>query len=454
MIRFKSDLLHGNILKSLILFAIPIFISNLFQQMYNTIDIIVVGNYLGEESLAAIGASSVVYELIVGFALGIGIGMSIVVARNFGSKDEEALKRSVAGSLVVGIFITIGIMIIAQLFLKPLLDLLKTPDNILEEAYSYIWIIVIFAGVTFTYNLCSGFLRAVGDSITPLVFLIISSILNVVLDILFIAQFHMGVQGAAIATIISQGISVVLCIIYIIKKCPILIPERRHFTSDINLYKELLGQGISVGVMNSIVTIGSVILQSSINELGYLTIAGHVAARKINSFCLMPITTIVHSLSTFVPQNKGAGYGHRIRKGVRYSNIIVIVWGCVITMVLFFFAPIFVKGLSGSDESIVIENGTRYLRMNSPFYAVLGVVLNLRFALQGLGNKMLPVVSSVMELVGKVVFALLIIPVLGYLGVIICEPIIWCLMFIQLFFAFYSNPYVKEHKYSSVNNIV
>lgn len=245
MFRFKTDLLHGNILKSLILFAIPIFISNLFQQLYNTVDIMVVGNYLGDESLAAIGASSVVYELIVGFALGIGIGLSIVVARNFGSNDEEALKRSVAGSLVVGVFITIGTMIIAQIFLKPLLLLLKTPDNILEEAYSYIWVIAIFVGVTFTYNLCSGLLRAVGDSITPLIFLIIASVLNVVLDILFITRFHMGVRGAAIATIISQGIAAILCIIYIIKKCPILIPERRHFTFNKELYGELLGQGLA-----------------------------------------------------------------------------------------------------------------------------------------------------------------------------------------------------------------
>lgn len=416
--------------------------------MYNTVDIMVVGNYLGNESLAAIGASSVIYELLVGFALGIGIGMSIVVARNFGSKDEEALKRSVAGSLVVGTFITIGTMVIAHLFLKPLLLLLKTPDNILEEAYSYIWVIAIFVGVTFTYNLCSGLLRAVGDSITPLIFLIIASVLNVVLDILFITQFHMGVRGAAIATIISQGIAAILCIIYIIKKCPVLIPESRHFTFNKELYGELLGQGLAVGFMHSIVAIGSVILQSSINELGYLTIAGHVAARKINSFCLMPITTIVHSLLTFVPQNKGAGYGNRIRKGVRYSNIIVIVWGGVITIVLFFLAPTLVKGLSGSSESIVINNGARYLRMNSPFYAILGVVFNMRYALQGIGKRILPVVSSVIELLGKVVFALLIIPHLGYLGVIICEPIIWCLMFIQLVYSFYSNPYVKEHKYS------
>lgn len=447
MFRYKTDLLNGNIFKSLILFAIPLFISNIFQQLYNTVDIMVVGNYLGDESLAAIGASAVVYELLVGFALGIGSGMSIVVARNFGSKDEDALKCSVAGSLVAGVFITIGTMIIAQLVLKPLLILLKTPDNILEEAYSYIWVIAIFVGITFTYNLCAGLLRAIGDSLTPLVFLIISSVLNIVLDILFITRFHMGVRGAAIATIISQGVSAILCIIYIFKKCHILIPEKRHFAFNKELYGELLGQGLSMGFMGSIVTLGSVILQSAINELGYLTIAGHVAARKINSFSMMPIPTMVFALSTFVSQNKGADNGYRIRQGVRYANIMAIVWTGIIAVILFFFAPSFVKLLSGSSEAVVIENGANYLRFNSPFYAILGVLLNMRFALQGLGKKMLPLVSSIVELVGKTIFALLVIPAIGYLGVIICEPIIWIIMCVQLVYSFYSNPYIKEHKY-------
>ena len=201
MINTKVNLLKGNILKSLIVFAIPLFISNLFQQLYNTVDIMIVGNYLGDTSLAAIGASTAVYDLLVGFALGIGNGLSIVVARSYGADDTKVLRKSVAGSIIIGIFITIIIMVISKVLLMPLLRMLNTPVNIIEESYSYISMITLFVGVMFAYNLCAGLLRAIGNSFMPLIFLIISSLLNIVLDILFITKFNMGIKGAAVATI-------------------------------------------------------------------------------------------------------------------------------------------------------------------------------------------------------------------------------------------------------------
>ncbi len=447
MFSLKVDLIKGNILKSLIIFAIPLFISNVFQQLYNTMDTMIVGNFLGDTSLAAIGACSAIYELLVGFALGIGNGLSIVTARSYGSNDKELLKKSVAGSVVIGIFVTVIIMIISQLCLFPLLKALNTPENIIQESYSYIYIVTLFVGVMFIYNLCAGLLRSIGNSVMPLVFLIISSALNIGLDILFITQFNMGIKGAAIATVISQGISGILCIIYIYKKCPILIPSKEHFTFDKNLYKELLGQGLSMGFMLSIVSTGTVILQVAINNLGYLIIAGHTAARKLNSFCMMPGATIALALSTFVSQNKGANQGHRIRQGVRYANILAVSWAVIISIILFFSSSILVKILSGSNESIVIENGAKYLMINAPFYGVLGILLNLRYSLQGLGQKLIPLVSSIIEFFGKVVFVLLLIPTLKYFGVIICEPVIWCLMCIQLAYAFYKNSYIQQHKF-------
>lgn len=447
MFSLKVDLIKGNILKSLIIFAIPLFISNVFQQLYNTMDTMIVGNFLGDTSLAAIGACSAIYELLVGFALGIGNGLSIVTARSYGSNDKELLKKSVAGSVVIGIFVTVVIMIISQLFLFPLLKILNTPENIIQESYSYIYIVTLFVGIMFIYNLCAGLLRAIGNSVMPLAFLIISSALNIGLDILFITQFNMGIKGAAIATVISQGISGILCIIYIYKKCPILIPSKEHFTFDKNLYKELLGQGLSMGFMLSIVSTGTVILQVAINNLGYLIIAGHTAARKLNSFCMMPGATIALALSTFVSQNKGANQGHRIRQGVRYANILAVSWAVIISIILFFSSSILVKILSGSNESIVIENGAKYLMINAPFYGVLGILLNLRYSLQGLGQKLIPLVSSIIEFFGKVVFVLLLIPTLKYFGVIICEPVIWCLMCIQLAYAFYKNSYIQQHKF-------
>ncbi|WP_343009549.1 MATE family efflux transporter [Clostridium celatum] len=446
MLNMKVDLLKGNIFKSLIIFAIPLFISNLFQQLYNTVDIMIVGNFLGDTSLAAIGACSSIYELLVGFALGIGNGLSIVAARSYGSNDEKLLKKSVSGSIVIGIFVTVIIMIISVVFLMPLLKLLNTPSNIIDEAYSYISTITLFVGVMFAYNLCAGLLRAIGNSFMPLVFLIISSILNIILDIVFITQFNMGIKGAAVATIIAQGISVILCVVYIYFKSKILIPRRSSFNVGKKLYKELIGQGLSMGLMMFIVSTGTVILQTAINGLGYLTIAGHTAARKLNSFCALPTITMSLSLSTFVSQNKGADQGYRIRKSLWYCNLISIVWGCIISIVLLFFAPMLVRILSGSNEELVIEIGAKYLILNAPFYTVLGVLLNLRNSLQGLGEKVLPLVSSIIEFIGKILFVIFIIPKTGYLGVIICEPIIWCAMCAQLIYVFYNHPYIKAHK--------
>ena len=446
---FKSnvDLIKDkNIVRALIIFAVPIFISSVFQQLYNTIDTMIIGNVLGDTSLAAIGACGAIYELLIGFGLGIGNGLSIVVARSYGSKDEKLLKKSVAGSLVIGAAVIVGIMIISILFLHPLLELLNTPANIIEESYSYISIITLFVGVMFAYNLFAGLLRAIGNSVMPLVFLIISSLINVILDLVFITQFNMGIAGAAVATVIAQGISAILCVIYIIKKSPILIPSKECFKIEKDLYKELAGQGLSMGLMLSIVSTGTVILQTAINGLGYLTIAGHTAARKLNSFCTMPVSTISLALSTFVSQNKGAERYGRIREGVKVANIMAICWGLIISLVLLFSASTLVTFLSGSSEPTVINNGSLYLIINAPFYSVLGMLLNLRNSLQGLGKKVIPLVSSVIEFFGKCLFVVLFIPSLKYFGVIICEPIIWCFMLLQLSYSFYKNPLILVYK--------
>ena len=446
LFKTKTDLLNGNILKSLLVFAVPMFFSNIFQNLYNTADTVIVGHILGETALAAVGASSIIFELLIGFAMGVGSGFGIVVARSRGAGNLDLLKRSVAGAVISGGLLTVFISVVASVFMMPLLRLLKTPDNVIHGAYSYISVLFLFAIVLFAYNLCAGLLRAIGNSVMPLVFLVVSSLLNIALDILFITQFGMGVRGAAVATVAAQGISAVLCIVYIIKRCPELVPRREHFRYDAVLYRELLGQGFSMGLMMSIVTLGSVVLQRAINSLGYLVIAGHIAARKLYSFCLMPIPTIAIALSTFVSQNRGANQLERIRKGVRYGNLIAVIWGVFISAVLFFASPLLMRLLSGSDEKIIIENGTRYLRISSPFFMVLGMLLNFRFALQGIGKKIVPIISSIMEFVGKVIFAFFLVPAFGYFGVILCEPIIWCVMFVQLLYSFYSNPYIRGNE--------
>ena len=332
------DLLHGNIMKSLMIFAIPMLISSIFQQMYNTVDTILVGNILGETSLAAIGAGSPINELILGFALGIGSGLSIVTARSYGSGDVELMKKSVANVILIGTGVSVIVTVIALLGVHPLLVLLRTPEAILDEAKAYISLIAAFLWVSMLYNLCSGLLRAVGNSLMPLIFLIISSIINIFLDYYFITETGLGIRGAAVATVISQFISSICSIIYLVKKCPMLVPKKEHFRFDKALFEEMIGQGISMGLMRSIVSSGSVVLQYGINGLGYLTIAAHTTARKIYMFGNMPFISMGSAISTFVSQNKGADQPQRIRKAMKCAAWYSVVVDLVIVVCFGLFA--------------------------------------------------------------------------------------------------------------------
>lgn len=440
---FKVDFLQGPIIRSLIIFAIPLFISSIFQQMYNMVDTMIVGNYLGDQALAAMGACASISDLLVGFCLGVGNGMAVVAARSFGAGNEKLLKKSVAMTIVLGAMVTLVISVCGSLILRPLLELLNTPEEIIDQSYSYVSTIVACTLVMLAYNLSAGMLRAIGNSFMPLIFLIISSLINVVLDIIFISEFHMGVQGAAIATVISQGISAVLCILYIWKKAPILVPKKEHFMFDRGLCEELLGQGLSMGLMGSIVSCGTVILQSGINSFGTLIIAGHTAARKLHSVCMMFIATMSMACSTFVSQNKGAGNRDRIIRAMNYMYAYDFAAAGIITICLHFLARPMVHLLTGSAEEVVLYNASMYLYVAGPFYAILGVLLQTRSALQGIGEKLLPIISSVIEMVGKVIFTIIFIPKFQYMAVIFCEPIIWCCMAAQLLFCYYRNPFIR-----------
>ncbi|MGM9953817.1 MAG: MATE family efflux transporter [Intestinibaculum porci] len=438
------DMIHGPIFKSIVLFAIPILISSVFQQLYNTMDTFIVGRFLGDTALAAIGSVNSVFDLINGFALGIGNGLAIVTARAFGSGDQEELKKSVAGSLVIGLASSILITILAFIGIKPLMHAINVPNHVFNQAYSYIIWIILFLTIMFAYNLAAGLLRAIGNSVMPLLFLIFSSLLNVGLDILFITQFHLGVAGAAIATVIAQGISVLLCIIYIIKKTEILIPQRKHFTYDPALYKELLGQGYAMAMQSAIVNSGSVILQSGINNLGADIIAGHTAARKLYMFCNMPFTAMGQGIATFISQNTGAQKPKRIRKAMRDSYLYDLIVAIFMTVFLGFCAPAMVSFISSSHNPTIVNNGSLYLRIVAPNYAVLGVLMQTRSALQGIGQKILPLISSVIEFFGKILFVIAFIPKFKYMAVIFCEPTIWIVMTIYLLFAFWRTDFVKS----------
>ena len=438
------DLLNGPILPALVMFMVPIFISYLFQQLYNAVDTALVGNIPGTSSLAAVGSCASVFEFMVGFMMSLGSGFAIVVARAFGSGDEVRMKRAVAISIVIGLLTTLVFTVFSIFGLRPLLILIDTPAEILDEAMSYIQIIGLGVIVMFLYNYASGILRSIGNSVMPLVFLVFSSLLNIFLDYAFMTWFHMGVAGASFATVVSQGVSAVGCIIYILKKEKRLVPSTKDFVFDKELTKDLAGQGYAMAFMGSIVSIGSIILQSGINGLGTEIIAGHVAARKAYAIMNLPFMAMSMAISTFVPQNKGSGQGKRILSAMKIAFIFDVVTAVVISIIMWFIAPWLIRLISGSDSAVILNNGSRFLRVVAPFYAVLGILLQTRFALQGIGSKMLPLVSSVIECVGKIIFTFFLIPLFHYEAVIWCEPIIWCLMAVELLISFYTNPYIKE----------
>ena len=449
MKKTSVNLLEGPILRAMIAFAIPIMIANIFQQLYNTVDIMIVGRFLGEESLAAVGATAAIFELVVGFALGIGNGMGIVIARHYGAGNYEKLKSAVAATFVIGGVLSIVIAVLGNFTLYPLLKLLGTPSNIIDQSYEYSYLIVVFVGVTLAYNLCTGLLRAVGDSKAALYFLIFSAIINTVLDIYFIAYLHMGVRSAGVATIISQGISAVLCFNYIRRKTPFLIPTKKHFTWNKKLYSDLFSQGLAMGLMFSVVSIGTVILQTSINALGPVIISAQTSARRIMMFALLPVGSMSATITTFTSQNFGARQYNRIVEGLRKGALVTIIWSVLICITLFFASPYLNELITGSNDEELIYQASLYLKISSAFYPFLAILLVLRNALQGLGQKMMPLVSSIIEMLGKILFVIFIIPSAGYLGVIFVEPILWVVMAAQLYYAFRKEPVIRSLKKKS-----
>ena len=443
------NLLDGPILRSIIAFAIPILISNIFQQLYNTADIMIVGRYLGPNALAGVGATAAIFELVIGFALGVGNGMGVIIARCFGAKDIDQLKHAVASTIMIGLGLSLIVSTVGHFGMYPLLEFLGTPSEIIDLSYQYIHMIVLCVGVTFAYNLCAGLLRAVGDSQAALYFLIFSAIVNIILDLFFITQLHLGVQSAGLATIISQGLSAILCYFYIRKRANFLLPQRKHFTWDKELYLDLLGQGLAMGLMTSIVSIGTVTLQTSINALGATIISAQTSARRIMSFSMLPVSAIASSLTTFTSQNLGANRPKRIQRGIYLGSIVAIAWTIFIAFTLFFASPALNELISGSTDPELISNASLYNRISSSFYPVLAVLLVLRNSLQGLGQKITPLISSFIELLGKILFVIFIIPSTGYIGVIFCEPLIWVPMTIQLYYSYKHQPIIQSLKNAS-----
>lgn len=441
-----KDLTKGNPGKLMIQFAIPILIGNIFQLFYSLVDTRIVGSTLGTDALAAVGATSTVNNLVIGFLIGLTNGFAILAARDFGAQCYIELRKVVANILKLGLIISFILTLLSVSFLEPLLKVLNMPEDLMMEGMAYIEVILLGMTAAMLYNVCASVLRAIGDTVTPLLFLIGSTIMNIGLDYLFILGFKTGVEGAAYATVIAQSIAAMMCFIYIWKRYPMLHIKKEDFKHDRMLSRALLTSGLSMGMMQSLVSLGTVTLQSAINQLGTHIIVAHTGARKVTEIFMLPFSVLGMTMATYCSQNLGAGKIERIKKGLKQVLLVAWGWCLIVTLASYTIAPTLIQLVTATQLQEVIETATLYLRIDTLFYFVPAMISILRNALQGLGDHIMPIVSSSIELVGKVLVVLFLTPVLGYMGIILAEPIVWVLMVIPLIVRIYTLPVLKEIK--------
>lgn len=429
-----TDMTIGNAIKIILVFAIPLFIGNIFQQIYNIVDTMVAGHLLGDDAIASIGATTSIYALIINFAYGLNTGYSIIMTRLFGKHDYETLKKSMAFSFAFNIIVGIFLTILVLLLLKPLMNLIKIDQEIFHDAYFYIFIICAGMLATICYNMFASILRAVGNSKWPLIFLIISSLINIIMDLIFVAVLHLGVCGLALATITAQTISAVLSGIYLFKNYQALLPTKKHFKFGKELTKDMLSMGFSVAMMSCVISLGSVFFQGATNNLGKKIITAHTAARKIIESLMMPISSIATAFATFVGQNYGAGKMERIKTTLIKVLILEIGISILFAIIIYLFGQKLLILLSGSQNEEILKNGVLSLRLHFLMYPSLAILACLRTTMQAMGHKIIPVISSCMELGLKILSVLFLIPKTKFLGVCLTEPIIWlvCMIFLVL----------------------
>lgn len=439
-----KSLTKGKPIKVILLFAVPLYIGQLFQLGYSLIDTRIIGSTLGEVSLAAVGTTISLSDMLIEFLNGIICGFGIIISTFFGADDEKGLKKAIGGSIVLGLAGTLLISIFSLVFLPGILRVLNVSDELMPQAMAYIRIILAGLFATTLYNICAAVLRAIGDSYTPLIFLVISNLTNILLDYVCILQLKMGVSGAAFATVFSQALSAFLCFLYMRKKYPNVRIGGEDILPDKEVYRGLLPTGLSMGFMISFVTLGSLALQTSINTFGTNIIVAHTAARKATSFFLIPFFVLGSALATYCGQNLGAREYGRIKKGIWDTVLLSFAWCAAALLIVFTLSPYLIRGITASTESEIIDTATLYLKINAVFYFLPAVICILRNSMQGFGDTKTPLVSSFIELAGKVVIAYLLAPVIGYMGVIISEPVVWVFMVIPLLVGIARNPIWKK----------
>lgn len=426
-----NDLTAGKPLRKIILFTIPIFIGNVFQQLYSMVDAIIVGQTINNDALAGVGATGAISFLIIGFVQGLTAGFAVKTSQLFGAKDEEGVRRSIASSILLGAVLTVVLTAVSVVTTMPLLKLMQTPDDII--GYSYDYIVTIYWGLIATvfYNLGSSVLRAIGDSRTPLVFLIVAAVLNVGLDFLFIVAFKMGVAGAGWATVLSQGVSAIGCFAFLFARFKRFRIRGKHFANPLMFYWQHMAIGLPMALQFSITSIGMMVQQTALNKLGSVAVTAYTAASKIDNLATQSLYALGSTVATYCGQNYGAGQFSNIRKGVRYSMAIGVVCALVGLAFVTLGAEPMTKLFSSDVTDEIMDMSKQYLLWQGGFYIFLAIIFVYRDALQGIGRSALTMVGGMLEVAGRVVASLVFAKHFGFAGICASNPTAW--VFVDIF---------------------
>ncbi|MFV0361959.1 MAG: MATE family efflux transporter [Suipraeoptans sp.] len=423
---------RGSISRAIVHFALPLLLGNLLQQLYSVVDTVVVGRFVGYRALASIGASTAVVQLLIGFALGITNGISVETAQALGANEENKVRKSIAIGLILSLSVSLIFSGLGIVSVRPLYSLLQTPNDILDGTIQYSIIMFIGAPVTLLYNYVSAILRAFGDSKTPTIGLLIATVLNILLDLTFVILFGWGIKGVAVATLISQMISGVICGFYALKHIPMMRTKKDDFTWNAEIVSEQLKVGIPMAFHQSVLAIGSLFMQAVLNTLGSMTIAAYTLAVRIDVILYAGLSAFGTTVTTFTAQNYGAGRLDRIKKAVRFTSKVTVCICLFFVLALLAFSPQIMKIFIGNNEVEVIRLGVMYVRINSLFYPLLGIMFVILHAQQGLGRPGIAMCSSLVELAIRPVAALVLAQQFGFAGFRFANAIAWSCSFTML----------------------
>lgn len=437
MMSMEKNMTIGNPAKLIFMFTLPLIAGNIVQQLYIVIDTLIVGRTLGINALAAVGSTGSLMFLMIGFLIGLTSGFSIVTGQRFGANDIRGVKNSVATCIILtavcSVFLTVGGVFSARF----LLEIMQTPPEIIEDAYNFL--VIIYAGISATmmFNMMANLIRAIGDSKSPLWFLILASVLNVGLELLFILVLKMGIPGAALATVLAQTLAGILCFVYIAKKLPVLRVSKDDWNIKYKVIMQHLKIGLPMAFQAAIIALGAIIVQIALNGLGSEAIAAFAAAQKIDMIAIMPMMSFGMAMAAYTAQNYGANNIQRIKKGVNQCVLMSGFFSITIGIINILYGGFMASFFVGDGEIEVIKLAQTYLHISGLFYWILALLFIYRYTLQGLGQSLVPTIAGIMELFMRIFAALYMAKTFGFMGVCSASPLAWIGSAVPLIMAYY-----------------